>query len=498
MNIDMGLADPWLAQQQQAAPRGATLREFLTICFHDRTRISLAFLVPFVISVIVSFLPAPRYVADASLLVRLGREYVYKPEGSDAGATPMAYDSKETLRAEVEILNSLDIKETVLQQLGVATVYPWLAAQAPDAQRQTMAGLKEFQSRFEARLLKDSNVIQLSFTHRDAAISAQVLNKTIEAYLERRRAIFASGSYGNAQAKVASLSARLNEVEDKLEGFRRTHGIQSFTEQQTLLLGRKHSIELRLDDSALALAQSGGRSRSLQASLDFVGGEVTLSRETQRSEALESARKTMLELQLKERELSAKFSDTTPAVQDVRAAIARTQAYLAELAALPNQTVRSGRSPVRDNVEADWLKTRADQGQAGAGAAVLQQQRRVLDAQLKSFGANQRQLQGLERERRLLETSYEGAVRRLEEALVQDELDRGRKSNVSVVQAARAPFEAKSMQGLVLAVGTLLSLCCALVVAFFSALWRDTFLSPEQVQRSLGLPLLASVPHAAS
>ena len=495
MNIDLGLADPWLAQQQ-AAPRGATLREFLTICFHDRARIALAFLLPFVITVIVSFVPVPRYVADASLLVRLGREYVYKPEGSDAGATPMAYDSKETLRAEVEILNSLDIKETVLQQMGVDKVYPWLAAQQPDAQRRAMAALKEFQTRFEARLLKDSNVIQLSFTHRDAAISAQVLNKTIEAYLERRRGIFASGSYGNAQAKVASLSVRLNEVEDKLEGFRRTHGIQSFTEQQTLLLGRKHSIELRLDDSALALAQSGGRSRSLQASLDFVGGEVTLSRETQRSEALESARKTMLELQLKERELSAKFADTTPAVQDVRAAIARTQAYLAELAALPNQTVRSGRSPVRDNVEADWLKTRADQGQADAGAAVLQQQRRVLDAQLKSFGANQRQLQGLERERKLLEASYEAAVRRLEEALVQDELDRGRKSNVSVVQAARAPFEARSLQGLILAVGTLLSLCCALIVAFFSALWRDTFLSPEQVQRGLGLPLLASVPHA--
>lgn len=494
MKIDMNLADPWLAQEQ-VAPRTHTLREFLTLCFRDRNRIALAFLLPFLATVVLSFLPSPRYTSDASLLVRLGREYVYKPETGDAAAAPpMAYDSKETLRAEVEILNSLDIKEAVLVKLGVARVYPWHAKpeEAPD--KQLLAALREMNARFEARLLKDSNVIQLAFTHRDGAVAATVLNQVIETYLERRRSIFASGGHASAQAKVDALGGRLEALEEKLATFKQEHGILSFGEQQSLLLGRQHTLDMKLDESALVLAQTSARSRSLQASLDFVQPEVLLARETLKSDAVDSARRTLLELQLKDTDLSAKFSPDTPAVVDVRAAIARTEATLAELQARPNVSTKSGRSPVRDTLESDWLRTRADGGQAGAGTALLRQQRQAVEAKLKSFAGTQRQLVALERERKLVEAAYEAAVRRLEEAVVQDELDRNRKSNVSIVQAARAPLEGRSLQGLILGVGTLLSLCCALAVAFLSALWRDTFLTPEQVQRSLGLPLLTAVP----
>jgi polysaccharide biosynthesis protein PslE len=494
MNVDLGLADPWVAQEP-APQRSSTLREFLTICFRDRWRIAMAFLVPFVISVVVSFLPSPRYTSDASVLVRLGREYVYKPETGDANAaTPMAYDSKETLRAEVEILNSLDIKEAVLQRMGVAKVYPWLVKENVPADKQELAALREMNTRFEARLLKDSNVIQLAFTHRDGAVAAQILNQVIETYLERRRTIFATGGHASAQAKVEALSTRLNDLEEKLANFKQTHGILAFSEQQSLLLGRQHTLDMKLDESALVLAQSGARTRSLQASLDFVAPEVTLSKETQRSDAVENARRVVLDLQLKEQDLSAKFSADTPAVQDARGAVARAQALLAELQAKPSQTVRTGRSPVRDNLESDWLRTKADNGQAGAGEGLLRQQRQAVNEKLKAFAGTQRELVALERERKLVESSYEAAVRRLEDALVQDELDRTRKSNVSIIQAARAPLQGKSMQGLILGVGFLLSVCCALLVAFLSALWRDTFLSPEQVQRGLGLPLLTSVP----
>jgi polysaccharide biosynthesis protein PslE len=232
----------------------------------------------------------------------------------------------------------------------------------------------------------------------------------------------------------------------------------------------------------------------LQASLDFVAPEVTLSKETQRSDAVENARRVLLDLQLKEQDLSAKFSAETPAVQDARGAVARAQGLLAELQAKPSQTVRTGRSAVRDTLESDWLRTKADNGQAGAGEGLLRQQRQAIQEKLKSFAGTQRHLVAMERERKLVESSYEAAVRRLEDALVQDELDRTRKSNVSIVQAARAPLQGRSMQGLILGVGTLLSVCCALLMAFLSALWRDTFLTPEQVQRSLGLPLLTSVP----
>jgi capsular polysaccharide biosynthesis protein len=39
-----------------------------------------------------------------------------------------------------------------------------------------------------------------------------------------------------------------------------------------------------------------------------------------------------------------------------------------------------------------------------------------------------------------------------------------------------------------------LSLLVATLTAFLSALWRDSFLTPEQVERELGMPVLAAIP----
>ena len=73
-----------------------------------------------------------------------------------------------------------------------------------------------------------------------------------------------------------------------------------------------------------------------------------------------------------------------------------------------------------------------------------------------------------------------------------------RRSNVSIVQPPLVPLNGTSITPLILVIGTVLSLCGAALVAFLSALWRDTFLTPEQVERELGIPLLAAIPESES
>lgn len=483
------------ARRYVAQGSSATLRSFLNNAFLDRRRIALAFLIPMLLTVIVSFLPTPQYTAEASLLLRLGREYVYRPEtGEGNNAAPIAYDAKETTRAEVEILNSRDLKEAVLTRFGPAVVYPWLAKSADDDDKLRVAALLEFQRRFDAKLIKDSNVAVISYAHRDAEMAARVLRQFVETYLDRRQEIFSPASLGTAEAKVKALASRLHEIEEQLEAFKRSHRIQSFAEQQSLLIGQLNGVDARLGEIEQQRAQAAGRAGSLRGSLGELSEAVTLSSETQRSEAIDAARKSLLDLKLKERDLSSKFSDDVPLVKDVRADIARTEAFIAELERNPNRTVRTGRSTVRDTIESDWLRTLADQRQADASRATLRAQRDAIDQRLAALAANQRQLQGLERERKLVEGSYEAAVRRLEEERVIEGLERERRSSVSVVQAPRVPLEPKRLQPVILAIGFVLSLVCALLVAFLSALWRDTFVAPEQVSRELGLPLLAAVP----
>ena len=346
----------------------------------------------------------------------------------------------------------------------------------------------------QADLLKGSNLMQVSFTHANPQVAAQVLSELIDAYLAKRSVIFASASYGTAEADFVKRTIQLNTAEERIATLKQERRIRAFGEEQTLLLAQRNALDIKQAETRLALSQTQGRAQALRSSLAGVSGEVLLSSETQRSEAAESARKTLLDLRLKERDLGARFSDTHPAVQDVRADIARTEEFLRELEARPVRSQKTGRNPSRDVAETELLRTVAEQQQAAAGAAALAQQRAEIDARLDAFAASERELMALERERRLAEANYEAAAKRLRDELSMVELDRKRRSNVSIVQPPLVPLRGSSVAPLILVVGTVLSLVGAALVAFLSALWRDTFLTPEQVERELGIPLLAAIP----
>ncbi len=473
--------------------RRTALLEILTVFFRDGWRIATVFYLCLAVTVVVSFLPAKKYTSDAALLLRLGREYLYKAEvGESTSGSPVAYDRDQILMAETKILTSREIKLAVIEKMGVAHIYPKLVAADPETRRN--AAMLALESALDAELLKGSNLMQIRFTHTNPEIAAKVLAQVIDAYLQRRSVIFASSAYGTAEADFVARTIRLNTVEAKLAAMKSARGIRVFAEEQSLLLSQRNTLELRQAETALSLAQASERVASLSKSMVGVAGDVQLFSETQRSEAIENARRLLLDLSLKERDLSTKFVDSNPLVQDIRADIKRTNEYIRELESKPPRVVRTGRSPARDVVESDLLRAMADKQQARAASLALAAQRAAIEERLAIFAAADSELPALERERRFAEVNYDAAAKRLRDEQALEDLDRKRLTNVSIVQAPVRPLHARSLQPIILVVGTFLSICAALLTAFLSALFRDTFLTPAQVERRLGLPMLAAVP----
>jgi uncharacterized protein involved in exopolysaccharide biosynthesis len=485
---------------QATKPKASTLRGVLTVAFHDRRRIGLVLLLGLALTAAAAFLAPKKYTAEASLLMRLGREYIYTPEVGDnnTGGAPIAYDRDQSLQAETRILKSRDLQEAVLDKMGVAQVYPAIAASGDNPAAQHSAALLTMEKSLDADLLKGSNLMQISFEHPDPLIASKVLTQLIDAYMMRRSVIFASANYDTALADFNARKAELRAAEVRLAAVKGERKIRSFGEEQSLLLNQRNALEMRQTDMAVAEAQSSSRSAALRRNLPAVLADVTLSTETQRSDALENARKVLLDLSLKERDLSARYTDDNPLVEDARASIDSTRSFIHDLESNPTRTVRSGRSPARDAVETDLVRSLADQSQARAGDAVVAAERARVDARLQQFAVSEQQLPALERNRRLAEQNYEAAAKRLRDETALAELDRKRRSNVSVVQSPTVPLEGKSMRPAILVVGGFASLCAALLTAFLCSLWRDTFLTPEDVERRLGVKLLATVPVSAS
>ena len=479
------------------SPR-VTLRDLVTIAFHDRKRIGAAVLLGLLLTLLVVAAMPKKYTAEASLLLRLGREYVYTPEtGDPSTAQPLPYDREQTLVAEAKILSSRDVLEGVVSKIGVANIYPSITSNRTATQQQQSRAAMALEKALDADLLKGSNLLQVQFSHEDPEIAAKVLDQVIDSYLSKRTQVFSSASNGQAEAELGARRIQLNTAESRLAAFKQERGILSFNEEQTLLLAQRSEIEKRQTDINLALAQADGRKNALSNQLTRIPTEVRLSTETARGEAAESARKLLLELRLKEREASSKFFDTESQVQDARADIERVNEHLRMLEAQPPQAVRTGRSPVRDGAESDLVRSAADHSQSQSGLSALMAQRSAIVKRLTELSRSEGELRTLERERRLAEVQYEAAAKRLRDERVLTDLDSQRKSNVSVVQRPAVPMQAQSKRSLVLMLGFILSLGLGLFVAFLSAMWRDTFLTPADVQRDLGLPLLGAIPAMA-
>src|SRR5262245_21562913 len=77
---------------------------------------------------LVAALVAPKtYTARTELLVRMGEEYVYQPTAGDAGAgaTP---DMQAVVNAEMRLIGSGAVVRRAIQSVGLATLYPEIAA----------------------------------------------------------------------------------------------------------------------------------------------------------------------------------------------------------------------------------------------------------------------------------------------------------------------------------------------------------------------------------
>ena len=107
-------------------PRYA-LSDFATLLWRERFVMLAIFLLIAVAGVGFSLTLKKTYPAQASVLVRLGQEYVYQPRAGDAGRGAVP-DVNQLIQSESEILSSEALRARVIREIGFTRLFPQLAA----------------------------------------------------------------------------------------------------------------------------------------------------------------------------------------------------------------------------------------------------------------------------------------------------------------------------------------------------------------------------------
>jgi len=114
---------------------GMGMRDVLVIAFKYRIRVVSVFAGFVALAIVASILMTPIYASTTSLLIKLGRELVYRTEvGASTASPPPVIDKDEVLASNIAIMTSRDILERVIATVGLDTLYPDILSPSPLSQ----------------------------------------------------------------------------------------------------------------------------------------------------------------------------------------------------------------------------------------------------------------------------------------------------------------------------------------------------------------------------
>ncbi|WP_300380964.1 Wzz/FepE/Etk N-terminal domain-containing protein [Henriciella sp.] len=461
----------------------------------------LVFIPIFVLGILAALQMPTTYEANSRLYVRLGDENVYRPRVGTEGAGAMP-ETEQLIQAEIEVLRSPIVAERALEGFSVARVFPELheatqekLAEAPASQHaaieekgyeQAVAALREA---FETGSAPKTPVIGTALTHKDATLSAELLNAIVAAYLEYRTEVFSSSSSASLAGQREKFEAQLLDVEDDIRAFLKRHDIGDFESERQTAQQLYATI-----NSELLTNQS--RASAVEGQLDIYNRQLASMDPQQDLYVEDSSAERLTELQVEREELLSRYTEDSRAVQAVDQRIAQLREYLQSRQGLSG-TTRRGPNPVYQEIEQSANNLEAEAQSLALQEDELERQLERVEARLERLNDLAPQWQELQRRKSLMEANVENfSVRELEERALSEISDTSAES-VRVLEPARTPIEGSSLKLPIAALAFLFAGFTAFMAGLLRALTRQGFPTARSVERTVGVPVVGSLKKAA-
>jgi uncharacterized protein involved in exopolysaccharide biosynthesis len=483
-------------ERQDTGTQAGTLRDFLAILFKHKTKIMVVFFSIVITVTVGTFLLSPTYEATSSVLVKFGRENLYRPEVGDKGPVISLGqpNQEEILNSEIEILTNRDLMGKVITIVGVEKLYPDLIGKTyRDGVTPKDVAIIQFGKKLSVEGVKKSNVINVRFQHKDPHLAAQVVNLLLDSFKEKHLQVYSDPKSSFLEEQLGEYRQKLKTSEDTLQNFKQTQGVYSLDEQRNLMLRQRTGLDTTYKETQNRIKELQEKSLSLKAQTRTLAEDGNTFANSEQGKILTDAKAKLLDLQLKEQELLVKYKEESPPVKDVRKQIQMTSDFLN---AQEKDVTTKGRTGnlVYQEVEKERIKAEADLRAQEAKLASLGPQIARVDSELKNLDRQEKELQNLKRETAINEANYQVYVQRYEEARISDDMNSKKMANISIIQAASVPTEpVKPKKLLNVALAIVLGAVSALGAAFFSEYLGHTYNTAQDVEQRLGLPVLTSV-----
>ncbi len=468
------------------------LREFLTIVFKRKKLILGVFLAVIVAATATSFLLTPVFEAKSSLLVKLGREYLNRPEvGSNAPV--MSLNQEEVTNSEIQILKNRDLIEKVISTLKLENVYPDLLNSSSNRVKPLDVAIERFEKNLTVEGMRKASVIQVSFQHPDPQTAARAVNLLVELFKEKHLQVFSDPKSSFLETQLLAYDQKLRESESRLQNFKQKAGVFSLEEQRTLLLTQRNDLDTALKSTRHIISELHKRIASQKEQLSKIAASPARYTSTERDRIIVEAKSKLLTLQLSEQELLKKYTENNRLVVNARREIQMVKDFLREQESDINTKAKTG-NQVYQSTEIEMVRAETELNAQKGKAQALNQQLAELDREIRSLDYSEKNMQQLKRDMQLNEKNYQTYLEKAEEARITVDMNRLKLANISVIQSAMVPAEPiKPKKLLNIILGIVAGVMSGLGLAFLAESASHTFTTPEQVEHRIGLPVLTTI-----
>ena len=294
---------------------------------------------------------------------------------------------------------------------------------------------------------------------------------------------------------MVAYATKLKESETNLQAFKQQKAVYQIEEQRTMLLQQRSDLDTTLkvsEHSIQELQKRVAHLKSQASAMEKTGIRYTPS---DRENIIIEANNRLLNLKLTEQELSRRYKPDNYLVQNAREERQMVEEFIKKQEAETQTKVKTS-NPVFQNVEMELVRAETELSSQKGKLAALRQQVRKLDGEIKALDSHDQQLQELMRAQMIHAKNYETYVGKAEEARIAEDMDRMKLANISVIQEATAPDRPLKRNRLLhMILATIVGGALGIGFAFFTEVTRQTFSSPMEMERRLGLPVLACIPH---
>ncbi len=476
------------------------VREYVATAFRWRRRILFAFLVTALTGLVVAYFGPPDYQSSMKILV--SRERLDPLINADQIPAAAPRDiSEEELNSEVELMKSDDVLRRVVVATGLQNASKTRLGfftrpfRAPEPVR-TARAVRQLATDLIISLPKKSNIITISYKSKSGKLSHDVLSAVSKFYLEKHLAVHRPrGQFQFFDQQVERTRTKLAEVQAKLSAASRKSQVFVPPMELDLTVQKLSEQRVALQQTHTTIAETEKRIATLEEQLRATPSRMTSTiRTADNPELLVQLKATLLQLELKRTDLLQKFQPSHRSVQEADQQIEQTRNAIAAAESAPVTDRTTDRDPTYEWMRSELAKARTELVSLRSRAASINKYTAQYTDRARMLSDGSMEQQQLLNTTKALDDAYQLYLRKREEARISDVLDQNQILNVSMAQLPYLPvIPTHAPTGIALA-SILFALVLGGATGLVSERMNNSFRTPEEVQRILDVPVIATLP----